>query len=61
MAVLPEPRDIRVEVSERDLKWDFMLENMNRDEEDGEYEEMKMEMTSARRGFGLSSVQCGVL
>ena len=24
MAVLPEPRDIRVEVSERDLKWEFM-------------------------------------
>jgi len=24
MAVLPEPRDIRVEVSERDLKWEYM-------------------------------------
>ena len=24
MAVLPEPRDIRVEVSEKDLKWEFM-------------------------------------
>ena len=24
MAVLPEPRDIKVEVSERDLKWEFM-------------------------------------